>query len=471
MTKQNLHQGLHLAELVDDLLRNLHDPKGRIEKLKEINFNPNDPIDLPHGKNFGKGWTLLHHIAVAPEINDVVNDAVEIAKAEKVNLKQVLDFLCEAFPQIDLNPPANFGNATPFHLACFNNNCDFAEAVIEMERLRNPHFMIPRIIQAVDIEGNTALHYAATSEEAEDKIIKFLLDNGADKEVKNNNNETPLDLAKRAHDERKKKNFRVPAPEFQNINYSPEEEDELQKTRTITRQLPEQELSQDEWEGTLSPAAYDYYSQACRTLETKLADNSLRENSKLRLLGAAARTASAFIPFGVALSAGAEITTKAVEFHQKNHDEEKIEKLADKRFYRDLAEKTAREMTVEELDRIAEVSEEEMKEKGNFLPQLKNGVEKFFYGVAKSAPEKLAINDSNKIAEVIVGLNKNEEMQMVLESEYEDVDQRNKNIAKSLVAESKKLQEVPSNTIAGAATCVVQPLVQGISAMVGVFSH
>ncbi|MFT7807240.1 ankyrin repeat domain-containing protein 22 isoform X1 [Arapaima gigas] len=50
-------------------------------------------------------------------------------------------------------------------------------------------------IDAVDYEGNTALHYAC--QRKSDHLIRLLLEKNADMSIKNRDNETPLDIAKR----------------------------------------------------------------------------------------------------------------------------------------------------------------------------------------------------------------------------------------------------------------------------------
>lgn len=46
----------------------------------------------------------------------------------------------------------------------------------------------------MNFDGNTALHLASISEQLE--VIKFLVGNGANAMIKNNNNQTPLDTSR-----------------------------------------------------------------------------------------------------------------------------------------------------------------------------------------------------------------------------------------------------------------------------------
>jgi len=47
-----------------------------------------------------------------------------------------------------------------------------------------------------DLDGNTALHIATLNNNID--VVKLLLENGADKEIKNKNEKTALDFAKKA---------------------------------------------------------------------------------------------------------------------------------------------------------------------------------------------------------------------------------------------------------------------------------
>ena len=55
----------------------------------------------------------------------------------------------------------------------------------------------PALVNLQDSYGGTALHYAAYSKDP--AKLRFLLDNGADKNIRNNFGETALDKARRRH--------------------------------------------------------------------------------------------------------------------------------------------------------------------------------------------------------------------------------------------------------------------------------
>lgn len=86
---------------------------------------------------------------------------------------------------------------------------EFRWAIVrgDKETVKLSMFKAPALVAGQDTEGNTCLHFAA--QEFQDEIVSLLLANGANPEVPNNFQTTPLDLARRSKSEKIKSAFRL----------------------------------------------------------------------------------------------------------------------------------------------------------------------------------------------------------------------------------------------------------------------
>ena len=86
--------------------------------------------------------------------------------------------------KVDLTATQKNGN-TWFHLAAEKNSLELLKIALEMKQ----------DINAKNNEGNTALHLAALKAK-DDNVLKFLLENGAKKDIVTDFEESAYDLAK-----------------------------------------------------------------------------------------------------------------------------------------------------------------------------------------------------------------------------------------------------------------------------------
>ncbi len=123
---------------------------------------------------------LLDHGAIVDVTNIIGNTPLHMAVSQKNS--EIVNLLLEKGAAV--NMPDSYGN-TPLHIAVLNNSLE----------------LVPILLNAKNTDANvknafgkTPLHIAAEINSPE--IIKQLLDKGADKTLKNNNGDTPLDIRK-----------------------------------------------------------------------------------------------------------------------------------------------------------------------------------------------------------------------------------------------------------------------------------
>ncbi|MFS4416747.1 ankyrin repeat domain-containing protein [Maribacter sp. 2307ULW6-5] len=163
-----------LAKYVKDI--NLQDENGRAALAMAVNRNTPDVVGflLDNGANVHttdtKGNTLAHYLLNAYDARNPKNFE------EKLRLLQEHG--------LDLSLPQQKGN-TLYHLAVEKNNLSLLErlAAFELD------------INAKNKEGNTALHLAAMKAQ-DDRILKYLIAQGADKTAKTSFEESVWDLAR-----------------------------------------------------------------------------------------------------------------------------------------------------------------------------------------------------------------------------------------------------------------------------------
>lgn len=141
------------------------------------------------------------------------NTPLHIAIKEKASVELVQKFVTAGYP-LDSR---NSSGYTALNMAIENNNMEYA--LILLESGANPFQMIDNkgkngVTVAIeqnnkamlenivtyagkksDVQGNTVLHYAAKS--ADEDIVKYLLEQGLNKDVKNVSGDTPLMIAER----------------------------------------------------------------------------------------------------------------------------------------------------------------------------------------------------------------------------------------------------------------------------------
>ncbi|KAL4640084.1 ankyrin repeat domain-containing protein 22 [Arapaima gigas] len=129
--------------------------------------------------------------------DEIFGDTPIIAACRRGNL-QTVKYLLEQNADVSIR---NKKERTCLHYAARRTFTVLDSLMIILEKQRRTVTLMRLIlnsnvdIDAVDYEGNTALHYAC--QRKSDHLIRLLLEKNADMSIKNRDNETPLDIAKR----------------------------------------------------------------------------------------------------------------------------------------------------------------------------------------------------------------------------------------------------------------------------------
>lgn len=115
-----------------------------------------------------KKYTIFHHSAI---------------KNQYYSILFWYEKLQKHFPTIKIFDTQNSHNLTPLHCACFENNYECVQLLVDLGADTN----------AVDIDGKSVLTYAIKSNNI--KIIELLLLNGADCTKKDSDGKTPYDYS------------------------------------------------------------------------------------------------------------------------------------------------------------------------------------------------------------------------------------------------------------------------------------
>ncbi|WP_179349559.1 ankyrin repeat domain-containing protein [Winogradskyella pacifica] len=169
---------LEVVNLLADNLKNHDDinKKGQSALTLAVGGNTSDVVAFLIKKGYktalvdtdGNNLTYYLIESYSPKNKDVFSEKMALLKANKVDLTQV----------------QKNGN-TWFHLAAEKNSLDLLKLALKMNQ----------DINAKNSEGNTALHLAALKA-SDDSVLKFLIENGAKKDIVTDFEESAYDLAK-----------------------------------------------------------------------------------------------------------------------------------------------------------------------------------------------------------------------------------------------------------------------------------
>ena len=169
---------LEVVNLLADNLKNHDDinKKGQSALTLAVGGNTSDVVAFLIKKDYKTalvdtdGNSLNYYLieSYSPKNKDVFFEKMALLKANKVDLTKV----------------QKNGN-TWFHLAAEKNSLDLLKLALKMNQ----------DINAKNSEGNTALHLAALKA-SDDSVLKFLIENGAKKDIVTDFEESAYDLAK-----------------------------------------------------------------------------------------------------------------------------------------------------------------------------------------------------------------------------------------------------------------------------------
>ncbi|OMJ77263.1 hypothetical protein SteCoe_23172 [Stentor coeruleus] len=184
-----------------------------LETVKKILDDYNLEDSRVYEKNYMNhdGIDSLELNAHSPEGSTLLHNAVK-----KHNIKLV-ELLLEYTPSININC-LDIYRRTPLHIACIENDFIIAKLFIDKGVLLN----------AIDSEGNTALHYAIVVENIQ--IIEFLVCMCANLEIKNHQGITAIDFLKQ-----KNININLEPSEILTISEYDEVEGNILVTNEIVR--------------------------------------------------------------------------------------------------------------------------------------------------------------------------------------------------------------------------------------------